>query len=392
MKLDKENMKKIRHLILFAIIMQVALSNLPSIFRGLEIFWEIIFPFVLGVAIAFVLNVPMRVLEEKIFYNRHLREKKFTKKIARPVSLILTIVVVFGVLLAVLFIVIPELGRTLQSLVNAIQDFIPQAERTLEELTINNQELSAWIEKFDSSMDEVLEKISSYIQNYAGSILNLTVSAITDLISGVANLVIAFVFACYILIQKEKLSMQIKKMLYAYLPEKRVEGCLEVYSLTTRSFSNFLTGQCVEALILGGMFFVAMNIFNMPYALLISVIVSFMALIPVFGAFVACIIGAFMILMVDPLQAVAFVIMFLILQQIEGNVIYPKVVGNSVGLPSIWVLACVTIGGKLMGVMGMIIFIPIASVIYSLVRTSVNRRLKERNIKIRQDDRMMENK
>ena len=166
--------------------------------------------------------------------------------------------------------------------------------------------------------------------------------------------------------------------MHAYLSEKHVEWCMEVCSLTFRSFSSFLTGQCVEALILGTMFFIVMSIFNMPYAMLVGVLIAFTALIPIFGAFIGCVIGAFLILMVDPLQALGFIIMFLVLQQIEGNLIYPKVVGSSVGLPSIWVLAAVTIGGSLMGVVGMLIFIPIVSVFYNLFRSSVYKRLRKK--------------
>ena len=166
--------------------------------------------------------------------------------------------------------------------------------------------------------------------------------------------------------------------MHAFLKEKWEKRCLKVCTLTSKTFSNFLTGQCLEALILGSMFFVAMSLFKMPYALLVGVLVAFTALIPIFGAFIGCVVGAFLILLVDPLQALFFVIMFLVLQQIEGNLIYPKVVGNSVGLPSIWVLAAVTIGGSLMGVVGMLIFIPLVSVVYTLFRESVYKRLEQK--------------
>ena len=193
---------------------------------------------------------------------------------------------------------------------------------------------------------------------------------------------IAFVFACYILLQKEKLHVQIKKVLFAYLPEKRVVSILDICSLTYKTFSNFLTGQCVEALILGSMFFVVMGIIRLPYALLVGVLIAFTALIPIFGAFIGCAVGAFLILMVDPWKAVVFIILFLVLQQIEGNLIYPKVVGNSVGLPSIWVLAAVSIGGSLMGVVGMLIFIPLVSVVYTIFRGDVYRRLEKKQISV----------
>ncbi len=383
MKLDKENMKKIKELIVFTIIILIALWNYLLIFQGIRFVFGIIFPFLLGGAIAFVLNVPMKFLEEKIFHNRYLEDNRVAQKLARPLSLILTLLIVIGIVVLVMFVVIPELGTTLLSLGKTIQEFVPVAQQFLEELFTNNSEVRAWLENLNIDVDRVLNNSVSFFQSGAGNILNSTMSAIGSIVSGVTTFVIAFVFACYVLLQKEKLTVQVTKVMYAFLSEKRVEWCLEVSSLTAKSFSSFLTGQCVEALILGMMFFIAMNIFNMPYALLVGVLIAFTALIPIFGAFIGCIVGAFLILMVDPLQALGFVVMFLVLQQIEGNFIYPKVVGSSVGLPSIWVLAAVTIGGSLMGVVGMLIFIPIVSVVYNLFRASVYKRLRKKHRDIR---------
>lgn len=383
MNLDRENMRKIKELILFTIIVLIALWNYGIIIDAVVFVFGIIFPFLLGGGIAFVLNVPMNFVEEKVFYNRWLKNKKIANRLARPVSLVLTLLIVIGVVALVMFVVIPELTRTILSLGITIRDFVPEAQRFLEELFTDNSEISAWLDSLNLNVDRIMESAVGFFQNGAGNILNSTMSAIGSIVSGVTTFVIAFVFACYVLLQKEKLRVQVQKVMYAFLSEKRVEWCLEVCSLTNRSFTNFLTGQCVEALILGMMFFVVMNIFSMPYSLLVSVLIAFTALIPIFGAFIGCFVGALLILMVDPLQAVGFIIMFLVLQQIEGNLIYPKVVGRSVGLPSIWVLAAVTIGGSLMGIVGMLIFIPIVSVVYNLFRASVYKHLrkKHRNIK-----------
>ncbi|OUP83272.1 AI-2E family transporter [Lachnoclostridium sp. An169] len=383
MNLDRENMRKIKELILFTIIVLIALWNYGIIIDAVVFVFGIIFPFLLGGGIAFVLNVPMNFMEEKVFYNRWLKNKKIANRLARPVSLVLTLLIVIGVVALVMFVVIPELTRTILSLGITIRDFVPEAQRFLEELFTDNSEISAWLDSLNLNVDRIMESAVGFFQNGAGNILNSTMSAIGSIVSGVTTFVIAFVFACYVLLQKEKLRVQVQKVMYAFLSEKRVEWCLEVCSLTNRSFTNFLTGQCVEALILGMMFFVVMNIFSMPYSLLVSVLIAFTALIPIFGAFIGCFVGALLILMVDPLQAVGFIIMFLVLQQIEGNLIYPKVVGRSVGLPSIWVLAAVTIGGSLMGIVGMLIFIPIVSVVYNLFRASVYKHLrkKHRNIK-----------
>lgn len=383
MNLDRENMRKIKELILFTIIVLIALWNYGIIIDAVVFVFGIIFPFLLGGGIAFVLNVPMNFVEEKVFYNRWLKNKKIANRLARPVSLVLTLLIVIGVVALVMFVVIPELTRTILSLGITIRDFVPEAQHFLEELFTDNSEVSAWLDSLNLNVDRIMESAVGFFQNGAGNILNSTMSAIGSIVSGVTTFVIAFVFACYVLLQKEKLRVQVQKVMYAFLSEKRVEWCLEVCSLTNRSFTNFLTGQCVEALILGMMFFVVMNIFSMPYSLLVSVLIAFTALIPIFGAFIGCFVGALLILMVDPLQAVGFIIMFLVLQQIEGNLIYPKVVGRSVGLPSIWVLAAVTIGGSLMGIVGMLIFIPIVSVVYNLFRASVYKHLrkKHRNIK-----------
>ena len=379
MKLDKENMRKMRELILFTIIILIALWNYKMIFDAIVFILGIVLPFLVGGAIAFVLNVPMSFFEEKIFYNRHLKDKKIANRLARPVSLVLTIAVLIGVVVLVMFVVIPELTKTILSLGKTIQAFVPEAQRFLEELFTDNSEIRAWLDSLNLDVDQIMNSAVSFFQNGAGNVLNSTVSAIGSIVSGVTTFVIAFVFACYVLLQKEKLRVQVQKVLYAFLPDKKVESVMEVCSLTSKTFSSFLAGQCVEALILGTMFFVVMSIINMPYALLVGVLIAFTALIPIFGAFIGCFVGAFLILMVDPLQALIFVIMFLVLQQIEGNFIYPKVVGSSVGLPSIWVLAAVTIGGSLMGVVGMLIFIPIVSMIYTLFRSSVYKRLRKKH-------------
>ena len=203
------------------------------------------------------------------------------------------------------------------------------------------------------------------------------------MVSVLTSSFIAFVFACYILLQKEKLGLQCRKALFALLPKRVAERVISVCSLSHRVFSSFITGQCVEAVILGTMFFVAMSILKMPYALLVGCLIAVTALIPIVGAFIGCGVGAFLILMVSPMQALIFVIMFLILQQVEGNLIYPHVVGSSVGLPSIWVLFAVTVGGSLMGVLGMLLFIPLTSVLYTLFREFVYKRLREKNIRVK---------
>ena len=382
MNFNKENIRHIKELIVFTLVLLIALWNYDLVLGAFGFVGNIVFPFLVGGAIAFVLNVPMSFLERNLFGNEKVQSKKQLKRISRPFSLVLTIVGVLGIIAVVMFVVIPQLGQTFVSLGRNIQRFIPQAMLWLEDLFENNQEILALISEMDMSWDKMINSVLEFFKSGVGNVFDSTISVATSIVGSVTTFVIAFVFACYILLQKEKLHVQMKKILFAYLPERRVENILGVCSLTYKTFSNFLTGQCVEALILGTLFFVVMGIIRLPYALLVGVLIAFTALIPIFGAFIGCAVGAFLILMVDPWKAVIFVILFFVLQQIEGNLIYPKVVGNSVGLPSIWVLAAVSIGGSLMGVVGMLVFIPLVSVIYTLFRGDVYKRLGEKGIEV----------
>ena len=362
MDLSKMSIKKIRELIVFTALLVVALWKFDVVLGVLKTIWDIIFPFVLGGAIAFLTNVPMSFLEKKIFENVK-KKNKIVRKLKRPISLILTIVLVVGVIALVMFGVIPQLTRTMGTLVTSINDFIPQMQSWIGEFFHNNQEIMNLVDQIEFDPDQAIKWGISLLGNGAGNMMNTTMSAVGSIV------------------QKEKLHIQIRKVFFAFLPRQKADTFLKVCSLTYRTFANFLAGQCLEAVILGSMFVVTLSILRMPYALLIGILIAFTALIPIFGAFIGCAVGSFLIFMVNPQQAILFVIVFLVLQQIEGNLIYPHVVGESVGLPSIWVLAAVTIGGNLMGIVGMLVFIPLLSVLYTIFREFVYLRLKKQNIK-----------
>ena len=375
MNLDKDNLKKIRGLILFTIFVLVALWNYELVFDGVQFVWGVIFPFVLGGVIAFIVNIPMRFFEEKIFDKAKSKKKRWANKLARPLSLIITLLVIIGVIATVVLVVVPELGNTLLNLGKTIQDFIPKLQEWAIKTFEDNQEIAKWISEINFKWDEILSQGLDFLKNGASSVLGSTFEVAKSIISGVTTFFISFVFSCYILVQKEKLGEQVKKLMCAFMPEDWRNILLALGTVVNKSFTNFFTGQCLEAVILGLMFLVTMAIFGRPYALLISVLIAFTALIPIFGAFIGCAVGALLIFMVSPAKALIFIIMFLVLQQLEGNYIYPPVVGNSVGLPSIWVLVAVSIGGSLMGLAGMLIFIPITAVVYTMLRGIVNRRL-----------------
>ena len=380
MDLSNLSIKKIRELIVFTALLVVALWKFDVVLDVLKTIGQIIFPFILGGAIVFVLNVPMSFLEKKIFENVK-KENKAARKLARPVSLLLTIVLVVGVIALVMIGVIPQLTKTMGSLMINITDFIPQIKIWIRDFFHDNQEIMKLVDQVQFKPDQAIRWGISLLGNGAGNMMNTTMSAVGSVVSGLATFFIAFSFACYVLFQKEKLHVQIRKVLFAFLPKQKADAFLKVCSLTYRTFANFLTGQCLEAVILGCMFVVTLSILRMPYALLIGVLIAFTALIPIFGAFIGCAVGSFLIFMVSPKQAIIFIIVFLVLQQIEGNLIYPHVVGESVGLPSFWGLAAVTIGGNLMGIIGMLVFIPLLSVVYTIFRKVVYQRLKKRHIK-----------
>lgn len=378
---SKLSIKKIRELIVFTALIVVALWKFDVVLGVIKAVWGIIFPFVLGGAIAFVINVPMSFLEKKLFGKAKEKGSKAAGKLARPISLLLTIVLVVGVIVLVMFGLIPQLTATIGSLMNSIAEFIPQMQSWVREFTHNNREIMDLVNQVEFNPNKAIQWGMSILGNGAGNFMNTTMTAVGSIVSGVTTFFIAFSFACYILFQKEKLHVQVRKVFFAFIPKRKAEVILEVCSLTYRTFANFLTGQCLEAVILGSMFVITLSILKMPYALLIGIIISFTALIPIFGAFIGCVLGCLLIFMVSPKQAILFILVFLILQQIEGNLIYPHVVGSSVGLPSIWVLAAVTIGGNLLGIIGMLIFIPLVSVLYTLFREYVYLRLKKQHIK-----------
>lgn len=380
MELNQENIKKIKGIIVFTALIVVCLWKYDVVFTILGFILHVIFPFILGGAIAFILNVPMNFTERHLFNPERIKNHKIQKKLARPVSLVLVLLFVIGIISLVMFVLVPQLGNTFSNLGQSIQTFIPKVQEWTEETFHSNEEIMLWINRLEFDWDKIMQLGMDFFRNGAGNMLDSTITVARSIVSGVATFFIAFAFSCYVLLQKEKLNIQVKKVLFAFVPKGKAEAALEVFTLTYNTFSSFLTGQCVEAIILGGMFVISMTIFRLPYALLIGIVIAFTALIPIFGAFIGCAVGAFLIFMVDPVKAFVFIILFLVLQQIEGNLIYPHVVGGSVGLPSIWVLAAVSIGGSLMGVVGMLIFIPLVSVIYALFREVVYLKLKQQHI------------
>ena len=317
----------------------------------------------------------MRAIERHLFPG-----SRRGNALRRPLALVLTLLAVIGVLGLAGGVIGPGIKDAVKSIVSQVPDALNRLEAQLMGLEQYWPQIQDVVESLAIDWKSLSQKAIGLAQAWGGSLLSSGGGLIGGVVSGVSTFVIALIFSFYILLQKERLARQGRQVLYALLPLEAADRALEVLGLTNRTFSSFLSGQCLEACILGTMFVVAMSIFRMPYALLVGVLIALTALIPIVGAFIGCGVGALLIAVTDPWKALMFVVLFLVLQQIEGNLIYPHVVGSSVGLPSIWVLAAVTLGGKLMGIAGMLFFIPLCSVLYALFRDFVKGRLAEKKV------------
>lgn len=375
MKLDKSTVLKITGILTFCILLYCALQNTAAVKGGIGTVMSYLNPFIVGGAIAFIINVPMRFIERHLF-----PKAKKLDKLRRPLALILALLAIAAIIVLVCIIVIPQIADTVSTLTVNIPQYMDNAKAYVNKILEKYPELQEEFQSYTGKINwqSVITSVTGWVSNGVVSTINVAGSAI----SGIVSTVVGFVFAIYILLQKERLGRQVRMIAYSLLPEKAADKFFKISNMTSDTFSKFLSGQCLEACILGSMFAIVLAVFRMPYVALISVLIAFTALIPIVGAFIGCVIGAFLIFMISPVKAVWFVVIFLVLQQIEGNFIYPKVVGSSVGLPAIWVLAVVTVGGKLMGVIGMLVMIPLSSVLYAIFREFIYNKLKTKTERV----------
>lgn len=374
------NKKTIRRIFLGAagcIVLYWLLHETARVTSFIKTVMNILSPFILGAVLAFIMNVPMRAVERML---------KGIKKpgLRRGLSVLLTFLAVVVVIVGVFQLLVPQLVETIESLIESLPAFFIRVKDSVSKYLEENPELLEWLNKntdFETiDWSGLLQSALTWISSGLTTILDGAFSAVIELANGIFNFVLSLVFCLYCLSRKEILARQCRRMIYAFLPEKICDETVRILRMANATFSNFISGQCLEALILGVMFAISMSIFRLPYMPLVSVIIAVTALVPIIGAFAGCILGAFFILVHNPAQAVFFVIMFLVLQQIEGNLIYPKVVGTSIGLPGMWVLVAVSVGGDLMGVGGMLLMVPLASVLYALMRELTDKRLAARRI------------
>lgn len=382
MDLNKKNVRTLLGIITFAILLFVGLWHLGVVMETLGILFSMISFFIIGLCIAFIFNVPLRWMETKLFKPLDKRFGKRWQAARRPLSVFLTILLMLVIVLTAVFMVIPEIARTVVMIGNEMPGFIKRAEEWFHTLPFDTTNLTGILEWESIDWNTLANSALDLLQNGAGQVLAGTFSAATSIVSSVVSFVVGIILAIYVLMGKERLSGQFRRLLYAYLPETGADWILETGASANRIFSSFIGGQFLESVILGTLCFLGMTIFRFPFAPMVSVLVGVTAVIPIFGAFIGCFVGVFMILVHQGfMSAVWFIVFFVVLQQIEGNIIYPHVVGKSVMLPGIWVLVAVTVGGNIAGILGMLISVPLAALCYTLLRQAVAKRNEKRGIR-----------
>lgn len=379
MELDKKNVRKIIEIVAFGIILYFILQNLVSVKNIISSILDILSPFILGAGLAFILNIPMKMFERKLFKPKKKKNGEIREnKLKRPICIILSIIIVVFIISFVIKLVIPQLISVIVMFAKNIPNLANDIKEWALSLTVQSPDISEQIKSIEIDWQKIVNDILNLASNVAGSLVTSSIGFVIGLIGGIFDTIVSIVFAVYILTGKEKLKEQAIKIIQAYFPKNKANDILEISSLSKNTFSSFIIGQCTEAVILGGLCFVGMLAFRLPFAATISILVGVMSLVPIVGAFIGVIIGAILILSVSPIKSVIFIVFFLILQQVEGNAIYPKVVGNSVGLPGMWVLFAVVLGGGVAGPLGLLLGLPTVSVLYSIFRKDVNGRLKKK--------------
>ena len=368
LELNKKNIKRVLLLIACAILLYWGLNNLSVLGGLLSSILSLFSPLLIGVGIAYVMNLLLMAIER--LWDKALKKapELWRVKLKRPICLTLAFLLFLGIIFAIIFILIPRLEEAGTNLVANVPGYITQIQGWWDSLAAFAADHGITLPELSMNVEDATKFITKLLTSNGDSVVNTTINITTSILGALVNVLLALVFSVYMLAQKEKLLAQSKRLLLAALPQKAGERTMHILKLTNGAFSSFVTGQVTEAFILGTLCCLGMLILRLPYALPVSVIISFTSLIPIFGAWIGAATGAFLIVFVSPVKALTFLIFLLILQQVEGNLIYPKVVGKSVGLPGLWVLAAVTIGGGAFGVLGMLLGVPVCSVIYALVQ------------------------
>ncbi|MGO1470901.1 MAG: AI-2E family transporter [Tissierella sp.] len=377
MNIKTERMKKAMFLIVFTIFIWWIFENFKFVGKGFNLFLGIIAPFIIGLVISFILNKPMSFIEEKLF-GESSPLGGIKDKYKRPISFFITLILFILVIAIVLILVVPNLVEAGAELADKLPAYWENIQEYIKSSSIKYSRINDLIQ--DINFDDINNSIYSFVKGGLLNWLDSTFNVFSSVVGGLISFGLGFVFSVYFLLQKEELTKSLKRLLYSVFPLNVTRRILYIGDITRESFSQFITGQTLDAIALGAMFFITMMIFSFPYALMVSIIIAISAFIPIVGSFIGLVIGSFLIFVEDPKMAGFFIILFFVLQQVEGNLIFPKVVGKASGLSSVWILAAVTLGGSLMGILGIIIFVPLFSVIQKLLKEYTDKRLEEKQI------------
>ena len=387
MKLDRKNVRTILLIIAFAVLLYTAAQNLASVYGAVRTVWRVFGVVITGLAMAFVLNVPLKLFENRVFYGMSEDRRPLVRKLRRPVSLAFALVVSLGHIGILIAVVLPQLTATVAEVAARLPEYISSAVNWLNDFLAGFGIEIESLKNFTVDWEKVFSELTTYLKegsaNVDGSSVVDTVTGVgTSVVSTVMNTFLGLVVAVYILAQKERIGRFTRRCIDAFLPQKAASGLARIASMASETFSNFVAGQLADSCILGILCYICMRIFRFPYPEVISVVIGVTSLVPMVGSFIGEVIGALLILIVSPLKALLFVVMVLAIQQVDGAFIYPRIVGRSVGLPGVAVFCAVIVGGNVAGVIGAMIGVPVCALIYALLREAVDARLRRREEKL----------
>lgn len=375
--LKNHETRRILFIITFTVLLTAAVFHMDVIMNTVDVILSITYPFIVGGIIAFILNVVLRQLELKLFKNVSFQTKK-GRSFKRPICLVLTIIIVLFVLFVVAFLLVPRFVEAIIAIVEQLSIFIPQAQQFFEKVLADNEDAVRFIESLNIDYEAMFRQVTNFLSRSASDLISNAFNIVSSFAGTLFSFFISFIFATYLLIQKEKLSLQLRLVMKAVLSERRQQQVERVLALSFDTFTNFVSGQGLEAVVLGTLVGACCWIFGLSYSSVVGVIAALCSFIPMFGSMIALVVGTLIQLIVSPYQALFFLFMMVIIQQIDGNLIYPHIMGNRIGLPPMYVLIAFSVGGSLMGLFGMLLFIPITSILYDLFRDWVYERIAKK--------------
>lgn len=375
LELNRKNIRAIMLIISLTVLLLVGVMHLSSVWAAILHVIDVFGVVLGGLGLAFVLNVPLKLFEERLLYGLCESPRPAVRKLRRPLALLLSLVTALGLVALTLGIVIPQLTRTISEIAVKLQDYLVIAmdwvERTLEKFNLSTGSLT----DINVNWDEAFKQLAAYLRDGAGGIIGTATNVGTSVVSSIINFAFALIIAVYVLAQKERIGAFTERCMRAFLPEKVNNKLRRFCSLASETFSNFISGQLTDSLILGVLCYFGMLIFRFPYPGVIAIVIGVTSLVPMVGAFIGEAIGAFLIFFISPLKALLFIVFILCLQQVEGSFIYPRIVGKRVGMPGVVVLCAVIVGGNISGVFGSLLGVPVAALLYSMLRSAIDERL-----------------